>query len=67
MFAPRPAPLLRPPRLGEADRVCFANRSIPRWRRLARCRIFHDKNVHYVHNLIFIDDAIQIKSAIYAE
>ena len=25
------------PCLGDADRVCFANRSIPHWRRLARC------------------------------
>ena len=28
------------PCLGDADRVCSANRSIPHWRRLARCPCF---------------------------
>ena len=28
------------PRLGDADRVCFANRSIPHWRRLAKILAF---------------------------
>ena len=28
------------PCLGDADRVCFANRSIPHWRRLAKCPDF---------------------------
>ena len=29
MFALKLLPLLQPPCLGDADRVCFANRSIP--------------------------------------
>ena len=34
MFAPRHAPKIQPPCLGDADRVCSTNRSIPHWRRL---------------------------------
>ena len=36
MFALRHAPKIQPPCLGDADRVCSANRSIPHWRRLIK-------------------------------
>ena len=31
--------MAKPPLNGVADRVCFANRSIPHWRRLVRCLV----------------------------
>ena len=41
------------PRLGDADRVCFANRSIPRRRRLRDAELFLKKSATHKKIIAF--------------